>query len=114
MKEPNTLEGYFHMLDCELTEEEQKELAESEDLIDYHFGLGTWIRNTWIYPDQNYTLVKLVTKCSNANPYAEGEDFEFLHPEEISSAFLELYQKYLCYKLGIEYVNIDDESYDEE
>lgn len=91
-----TLEDYFYMLDRELTEEEQMELAECEDTDDYHFGLGMWIRNTWIYPDRNHTLAKLVARRSNENSFADDEDeFEYFHPDEISSALLKLYKEYL-------------------
>lgn len=99
LKEHKTLEDYFHMLDCELTEEEQKELAECEDLIDYHFGLGMWIRNTWIYPDRNHTLMKLVNERQNGNSVSADEyKFEYFHPDDTSSAFLELYKEYLLSK----------------
>lgn len=96
LKEHKTLQDYFHMLDRELTEEEQQELAECEDTIDYHFGLGMWIRNTWIYPDRNHTLMRLIKEWRNDNSLTDDEDeLEYFHPDSISSAFLELYQKYL-------------------
>lgn len=99
LKEHKTLEDYFHMLDRELTEEEQMELAECEDLIDYHFGLGMWIRNKWIYPDRSRTLMRLIKERRNNNSLTDDEDeFEVFCPDEISTVFLKLYQEYLITK----------------
>lgn len=49
--QPLTRQDFFRRLDRHLTREEQCELAASpeESLGDYHFGLGLWIRNTWIH-----------------------------------------------------------------
>lgn len=99
LKEHKTLEDYFRMLDRELTEEEKQELAECEDTTDYHFCLGMWIRNTWIYPDRNRTLVRLVTERINEDSLSDDED-ELSPPcaDSISSAFLKLYKEYLLCK----------------
>ena len=47
---PKTKEECFAQLDEMLSEEDKKALMENEDLFDYHFTLGLWIRNNWIYP----------------------------------------------------------------
>jgi hypothetical protein len=46
---PKTKEECFDMLDKMLSEED-KQLMMKDDTIDYHFTLGLWIRNNWIYP----------------------------------------------------------------
>lgn len=45
-----TKQDFFHRLDRHLTCAERRELAacREETLCAYHFGLGQWIRNTWI------------------------------------------------------------------
>lgn len=99
LKEHKTLEDYFRMLDRELTEEEKQELAECEDTTDYHFCLGMWIRNTWIYPDRNGTIIKLLAEHRDGNPLTDYEyELACIHPDHISSAFLKLYKEYLLSK----------------
>lgn len=50
-KLPKTREEAFEILDGLLSDNERKELAScTEDgLGEYHFSLGLWIRNNWIY-----------------------------------------------------------------
>ncbi|MDR1564032.1 MAG: hypothetical protein LBS74_03655 [Oscillospiraceae bacterium] len=52
---PATLEECYKALDKELKEEDKLKIKNSsvDDLGDYHFGLGMWIRNNWIYPTSN-------------------------------------------------------------
>lgn len=112
---------YFALLDKELTAEEQVELAKSDDLFEYHFTLGLFIRNEFIYPDEEEAtaLAKLLLAEKNANHEEEDHKNEKLQEFELrmlmndedgmSSLLIEHYQKYLCQKLGIEYVNPDDE-----
>lgn len=48
---PKTKLQAFRRLNRLLSKDERIELAQcsNDDLIDYHFGLGLWIRNNWIY-----------------------------------------------------------------
>ena len=42
---PKTTAEAWKCLDKRLTLEEKKQIVEAEDMIDFHFGLGMWIRN---------------------------------------------------------------------
>ncbi len=45
---PKTKQEAFAQLDEMLSEKDKNELANG-DAIEYHFSLGMWIRNNWIY-----------------------------------------------------------------
>ena len=47
-KIPQTKNEAFAQLDAMLSEKEKSKLAYG-DAIEYHFSLGMWIRNNWIY-----------------------------------------------------------------
>lgn len=46
---PTSKEQCFGILDGMLSENDRKVIANSEEMMDLHFGLGMWIRNNWIY-----------------------------------------------------------------
>ena len=83
---PKTAAEAFKRLDRRLSKEEKQQLAEAENLIDFHFGLGMWIRNYWIYTGERENLESLFKDL--------GEP-EFLLGDDASSAILEAYQKHL-------------------
>ena len=60
-KIPQTKNEAFAHLDAMLSEEEKSKLAKS-DAIEYHFTLGMWIRNNWIY-EQNEEDVNCLAKA---------------------------------------------------
>ena len=71
-KIPKTKQEAFAQLDAMLSEEEKSELAKS-DPIDYHFTLGMWIRNNWIY-EQNEEDVKRLAKAFRTEmPFLEAD-----------------------------------------
>lgn len=72
-KIPATLEEAFALLDAKLTAEEKNQLLQVDDSVDFHFGLGLWIRNNWIYPDNG-------VNCSRFF----GEDNWFVDPDDFS------------------------------
>ncbi len=84
---PKTRKECFAQLDEMLSEEDKKTIVEAEDTIEFHFSLGLWIRNNWLYD------------CSpedTENLYKEfGLDTIISQPDELSSEILEAYQKYL-------------------
>ena len=47
-KIPQTKQEAYAQLDEMLSEKDKCELTKS-DPIEYHFSLGMWIRNNWIY-----------------------------------------------------------------
>ena len=85
-KIPKTKNEAFAQLDAMLSEEEKSELAKS-DPIDYHFTLGMWIRNNWIY-EQNEEDVNRLAKAFRT-------DFIVFDPDSLSGKIIESYQRYL-------------------
>lgn len=95
-KRPKTKEECFALLDAMLSEEDKNELKNCEDTIGYHFSLGMWIRNNWIYPLDKVdreAFMKLFVEESE-NPYV----FHFFHPDDVSCIIIEKYAKYLIDK----------------
>lgn len=92
-KIPKTKEEAFALLDAMLSEEDKKALKEEDDLFDYHFTLGLWIRNNWIYPlnhDEEKSFLKMFEDVEDS-PY-----FIFTyHPDETSSLVIDKYVEYL-------------------
>lgn len=83
---PKTAAEAFKRLDKRLTQEEKQLIVEAEDIVGFHFGLGMWIRNYWIYTGERENLESLLKDL--------GEP-EFLIGDNASSAILEAYQKHL-------------------
>ncbi len=83
MKMPTTKEELFKMIDRHLKVADRKELALVKDLCVYHFGLGLWIRNRFLYPS-NGEVYKLIS----SDMFAPVADIA-------SGEILEEYQKYL-------------------
>ena len=82
---PATLEECYAALDTlldEATKEDIKTSSGDELIGNYHFGLGMWIRNNWIYPAAD----KIAKVFLDA-----GID----HPDDMSSIILEGYRSYL-------------------
>ena len=57
-KIPKTKNEAFAQLDAILSEKEKSELVKS-DAIKYHFSLGMWIRNNWIYEQEEEDVKRL-------------------------------------------------------
>lgn len=74
---------FFKRLDRQLKKAERDELRDAESLEDYHFGLGSWIRNTWIYPDKEDFRK------------AFGNESGVAFADALSMQVLEEYQQYL-------------------
>ena len=77
--------GAFKVLDALLTsEEKERSRLQSADEFanEQHFGLGMWIRNTWIYGGDKSTYRALF-----------GD--EILPPDSASSIFLKKYHNHL-------------------
>ena len=85
-KIPQTKNEAFAQLDAMLSDKEKSELAKSE-AIEYHFSLGMWIRNKWIY-EQNEEDVTRLAKAFRM-------EMLFFHPDELSEKIIEYYQRYL-------------------
>ena len=84
---PTSKKECFAQLDKMLSETHKKAIVEAEDIIEFHFTLGLWIRNNWLY-DRSEEEVESLSK-------AFGVDVPFFEADDLSSAILETYQKYL-------------------
>ena len=58
-KIPQTKNEAFAQLDAMLSNEEKSELVKS-DPIEYHFSLGMWIRNNWIYEQEEEDVKQMM------------------------------------------------------
>ena len=90
---PKTKEECFAQLDGLLNEEDKKALMENDDLFDYHFTLGLWIRNNWIYP-----LNRVDEKAFMELFVEDKRNLLFIHPDSMSSEIIEKYVEYLINK----------------
>ena len=92
---PRTKTECFEILDEMLSQEDKDAIAQMEDTIDLHFGLGMWIRNNWIYPQSQEDVEKLLKQFDDS-----GDDDMplFMHPDDYSSTILDAYQDYLKHK----------------
>lgn len=84
---PTSKKDCFVQLDEMLNETDKKAIAEAEDIIEFHFTLGLWIRNNWLYDRSNEELESL-SKAFRVN-------VPFFEADELSSAILEAYKKHL-------------------
>lgn len=85
-KIPQTKQEAFAQLDEMLSEKDKKGLANGE-AIEFHFSLGMWIRNNWIY-EQSEEDVNRLAKVFK-------DDMWFIEPDSLSEKIIESYQKYL-------------------
>ena len=83
---PKTAAEAWKRLDKRLSEEDKKAIREAEDMVDFHFSLGMWISNYWIYTGERENLESLMKEL--------GEP-EFLMGDMASSVILDAYQKHL-------------------
>lgn len=84
---PKTKKECFAQLDEMLSETDKKAIVEAEDIIEFHFTLGLWIRNNWLYDRSNEELESL-SKAFRVN-------VPFFEADELSTGILEAYQKHL-------------------
>ena len=86
-KIPLTKEQCIALLDEMLSEADKKAIVEAEDLLEFHFTLGLWIRNNWLY-DRSEEELESLSKAFSV-------DMPFFEADELSSAILEAYKKHL-------------------
>lgn len=85
----------FEILDEMLSQEDKQAIAQMEDTIDLHFSLGMWIRNNWIYLQNQEDVEKLLKQFDESG----DDDLPlFMHPDDYSSTILDAYQDYLKHK----------------
>lgn len=83
---PLTKEIAFARLDKRLSDEDKKAILKANDMIEFHFSLGMWIRNTWIYGNEEERVEALAKDL--------GEEI-FWDADSVSSALLDGYKKHL-------------------
>ena len=83
---PKTAEEAWKRLDKRLSEEDKRAIREAEDMVEFHFSLGMWIRNYWIYTGERGNLESLLKDLGKP---------EFLMGDMASSVILDAYQKHL-------------------
>jgi hypothetical protein len=85
-KIPQTKNEAFAQLDEMLSEKDKKEIANG-DAIEFHFSLGMWIRNNWIYEQEEEDVKRLAKAFRTEMPFFEADD--------LSMKIIEYYQRYL-------------------
>ena len=85
-KIPQTKQEAYAQLDEMLSEEGKSKLVKS-DAIEFHFSLGMWIRNNWIY-EQSEEDVKRLEKAFRT-------EMLFFDADGLSEKIIESYQRYL-------------------
>ena len=85
-KIPKTKNEAFAQLDAMLSDEEKSKFVKSEP-IEYHFSLGMWIRNNWIYQQEEEDVKRLAK--------AFRTEMMFFEADELSMKIIEYYQRYL-------------------
>ena len=88
---PKTKKECFAQLDEILSEADKKAIVEAEDIIEFHFTLGLWIRNNWLY-DRSEEEQESLGK-------AFGVEMPFFEADDLSSEILEAYKRHLKRKV---------------
>ena len=88
---PKTKKECFAQLDEILSEADKKAIVEAEDIIEFHFILGLWIRNNWLYDRSEEELESLGK--------AFGVEMPFFEADDLSSEILEAYKRHLKRKV---------------
>ena len=83
---PKTKQEAFAQLDAMLSEEEKRKMVKS-DPFEYHFSLGMWIRNNWIYQQEEEDVKRLAK--------AFRTEMLFFEADSLSEKIIEYYQRYL-------------------
>ncbi len=85
-KIPQTKQEAFAQLDVMLSRKDKNDMVIG-DAIEFHFSLGMWIRNNWIY-EQNEEDVNRLAKAFRT-------DYIVFDPDSLSGKIIESYQRYL-------------------
>lgn len=83
---PYSKKNAYAKLDAMLSEQD-KEMVTKGDSYEHHFSLGMWIRNNWIY-QQDEEYVKLLSEMF-------GDDSLFFQPDAMSDRIIKSYQRHL-------------------
>jgi hypothetical protein len=92
---PKTAAEAWKRLDKRLTQEEKQQIVEADNMFDFHFGLGMWIRNYWIYGGEKENVASLLRDLGEQVEELDGEYIFIGDADMHSSTILEEYQKHL-------------------
>ena len=82
---PKTKKEWFAQLDEMLSETDKKAIVEAKDIIEFHFTLGLWIRNNWLY-DRSEEELDSLSKAFRVNvPYFEADKLSSAYWKHIKS-----------------------------
>lgn len=84
---PKNAREAYAILDKKLSKKDKAALLDADDSIDFHYGLGMWIRNSWIYPKNGI--------ASEQNGWMKDE--LFCMPDDISDKIIKGYIRHLKY-----------------
>lgn len=87
---PHTKNEAFALLDAMLSEEDKSAIMNG-DPIQFHFSLGMWIRNNWIYGQEEEDVKRLAK--------AFRTEMLFLEADSLSEKIIEYYQRYIKRKM---------------
>ena len=85
-KIPHTKNEAFAQLDAMLSEEDKSAIMNG-DSFEFHFTLGMWIRNNWIYQQEEEDVKRLAK--------AFRTEMLFFEADSLSEKIIEYYQRYL-------------------
>ena len=85
-KIPHTKNEAFAQLNAMLSEEDKRAIMNG-DPFEFHFSLGMWIRNNWIYEQEEEDLKRLAK--------AFRTEMLFFEADGLSEKIIEYYQRYL-------------------
>ncbi len=86
IKIPQTKREAYAQLDEMLSEEDKRAIMNSGP-FEFHFSLGMWIRNNWIYEQDEECVTRLAK--------AFRTDYIVFDPDSLSGKIIESYQRYL-------------------
>ena len=86
IKNPKTKREAYAQLD-EMLSDEDKSAIMNGDPFEFHFSLGMWIRNNWIYEQEEADVKHLAGLFS--------KDIEFYFADELSGDIIKDYKKHL-------------------
>ena len=86
IKIPKTKREAYAQLDDMLSDEDKKAIMNG-DPFEFHFSLGMWIRNNWIYEQEEADVKHL------AELFSEYPDFYFA--DELSDCIIKDYKRHL-------------------
>lgn len=86
IKIPKTKREAYAQLDEMLSEDDKSDIMNG-DPFEFHFSLGMWIRNNWIYEQEEADVKHLVELFS--------KDPEFYFADELSGDIIKDYKRHL-------------------